>query len=99
MGERSTEETEIKIGQSVFDSDGYELGTVRGISESGFIVARGDDLGGLSITHDRAGPNYGEAELVWRCLQCGEVGDIDTFPEHCPGCNAPREHVYYWIED
>jgi hypothetical protein len=37
--------------------------------------------------------------LLWRCSDCGAVGDIEDVPDACPDCGAPREHLYYWIED
>jgi len=37
--------------------------------------------------------------LVWRCSQCGAVGDLGTLLEACPDCNTPREDRYYWTED
>lgn len=41
-------------------------------------------------------PAFGEAELMWRCWGCGEMGDIeDDLPEECPTCGARREDLYY----
>ncbi|WP_339104434.1 rubredoxin-like domain-containing protein [Haloterrigena salinisoli] len=37
---------------------------------------------------------------MWRCRTCGEMGRLeDDLPETCPGCVAPREELYYWVED
>jgi rubrerythrin len=53
----------------------------------------------LSAEHVRSGGAFGEAELTWRCWECGEMGAIETLPDECPSCGAPSEDLYYWIED
>ncbi|WP_255196171.1 DUF7130 family rubredoxin-like protein [Halorarius litoreus] len=46
------------------------------------------------------GQSFGEGYLMWRCGECGEMGDLeDGFPETCPNCDAPKEELLYWIED
>lgn len=89
----------VRIGQSVFDDEGTELGTVRGFDASGFFVSTRDGIEGMSVEHERAGHEFGEAELLWRCAECGELGDIADIPDRCPNCGAPKEAIYYWIED
>jgi rubrerythrin len=33
-------------------------------------------------------------------MTCGEMGEIDEgIPETCPGCDAPKEDLMYWLED
>lgn len=91
--------TVVDIGEPVFDAEGNELGTVRGFDEDGLFVTTRDGIESLSVAHGRAGGAFGEAELVWRCSSCGAVGDLESLPEACPECGAPREHLYYWIED
>lgn len=42
----------------------------------------------------------GTAASMWRCFTCGEMGRLsETVPDACPSCRAPREELYYWIED
>ncbi|ELY60779.1 DUF7130 family rubredoxin-like protein [Natronolimnohabitans innermongolicus] len=37
---------------------------------------------------------------MWRCRDCGEMGHLEEeLPPSCPGCDAPREDLYYWEED
>jgi rubrerythrin len=36
---------------------------------------------------------------MWRCWNCGAMGQIDEIPETCPDCGAPKEDIYYWTED
>lgn len=43
--------------------------------------------------------NFGEAHLVWRCDDCGELGPLTAFPTACPGCGAGREALFYCTED
>jgi rubrerythrin len=64
-----------------------------------FVSVR-EDVGSFSVEHVRAGHAYGEAELVWRCTECGEVGDLaETLPSTCPNCGVEREALMYWTED
>ncbi|WP_251342042.1 DUF7130 family rubredoxin-like protein [Haloplanus halophilus] len=92
-------ESDLTVGRTVYDSEGTALGTIRGFDEDGFFVTTREGIEALSIEHERAGHEFGEAELVWRCSRCGAVGDIDDMPEACPDCDAPREDLYYWTED
>lgn len=91
--------TRVAIGQPVYDEDGRQLGTIRGFDEDGFVVTARNGIEGLSIEHTRAGHEFGEATLMWRCSECGEVGDLEDLPQKCPSCGASREYIYYSIED
>ena len=90
---------DLTIGTTVYDDEGNELGSVRGFDEDGFFVSTRSGIDSLSVTHERAGHSFGEAELMWRCAECGEVGDIHAMPDECPSCGAPKEDIYYWTED
>ncbi|MFC7135909.1 DUF7130 family rubredoxin-like protein [Halobaculum litoreum] len=84
----------------MFTESGRAIGTVRGVDEHGVNVTTLEGIRSLSIEHERAGHEFGEGELVWRCSDCGEVGDLDGgLPDACPNCDAPREHRYYRTED
>jgi len=90
---------DIGFGDTVYDEAGNPLGTIRGLDDHGFHVTFDDGIGALSIAHLRSGLP-GEAELMWRCLNCGEMGDLeDELPASCPNCDAARESLYYWTED
>ncbi|MFB6254083.1 MAG: rubredoxin-like domain-containing protein [Halobacteriaceae archaeon] len=91
--------TSITIGQPVYNADGDKIGTIRGFESDGFYVTTKNNVESLSVEHERSGHEFGEAELVWRCSNCGEMGEIENIPEVCPGCNGPREDLYYWTED
>ena len=95
----SEEQTRVAVGATVYDETGRALGTVRGFDDDGFVVTTREDVGALSIEHERAGHEFGEGELTWRCNQCGEVGDINDLPEECPNCGADRTEIFYVIED
>lgn len=95
----SEETPPIGLGQPVFDEDGNEIGTVRGITEDGVVVTNRTGMAALSIEHEHTPHDIGEAELLWRCSQCGELGHIEGMPDECPGCGARKEELYYWIED
>ena len=91
---------QLGLGMSVYDDDGSELGQVRGFDEAGFYVTMREGVQALSIEHARTGHEFGEGHLVWRCTQCGEMGEIDDgLPDTCPNCDGPKEGLYYWTED
>ncbi|MFC4550527.1 MULTISPECIES: DUF7130 family rubredoxin-like protein [Halorussus] len=47
--------------------------------------------------HD-PGQQFGEGYIMWRCDECGEMGELDDgLPEECPNCGD--ENVYKWRED
>jgi hypothetical protein len=94
-----SEEPRPSVGQAVCNADRERLGTIRGFDEDGFFVTTREGIEALSIAHERAGHEFGEAELVWRCSRCGAVGDLGDLPSSCPDCSAPREDLYYWTED
>ena len=99
-GESVEEVPEIAFGQTVYDEEGIELGTIRGIDAGGFFVTTREGDESMSIQHARSGQSFGEAELMWRCIDCGEMGEIDEgLPETCPNCGTEKENLMYWTED
>ena len=91
---------EISLGDVVYDSERNVLGEIRGFDSDGFYVTMRDGYEAMSVEHSRAGHEFGEAELMWRCDECGEMGKIDDgMPDECPNCGAPKEDIYYWTED
>ena len=92
-------DTDVAIGKTVYDVQGNALGKIRGLEDDGFVVSTRDGIEALSIEHERAGHEFGEAELLWRCSECGELGDIDDLPEECPNCGVDKTALYYWTED
>ena len=104
-GEEGDEEAEeqvlqLDLGQTVYDEEGTALGEIRGFESSGFFVTTREGVESLSIEHARSGHDFGEAELMWRCTNCGEMGEIDDgLPEECPNCGEPKEALMYWTED
>jgi ABC-type ATPase with predicted acetyltransferase domain len=95
----SEETPSPSIGMTVYTEDGRELGHVRGFDEDGFFVTTREGIAALSVEHERSGHEFGEAELMWRCATCGEMGDIEELPGDCPNCGAPKEEIFYWTED
>ena len=89
----------VEIGQRVYDSDGNELGSVRGVDRAGFYVlveGREEQLAPITEIRDITGTIY----VMWRCWECGEMGRIEgELPPECPNCGAPKEELYYWAED
>lgn len=94
----TTASVDIKPGQIVYDEDGTELGRIQGMTERGFEVNIRDGLTKFSLEH-RPGKEFGEGYLMWRCTNCGEMGDLENVPEECPNCGAEKEELYAWTED
>lgn len=96
----SDDSPHLGLGATVYTDDGEALGTVRGFDEDGFYVTTREGIESLSVEHERSGHEFGEAELMWRCSECGEMGALqDSFPEECPSCGTEKENIYYWTED
>lgn len=90
----------ISFGEVLYNEEGEAVGTVRGMEERGVFVSTRGGVEALSIEHARSGHDFGNAELVWRCTICGEMGHIrDGVPDGCPNCSAAREELMYWTED
>jgi len=99
MSEQVDPET-LTFGTEIYDADGRELGRIRGFDEDGFYVTLAEGLAGLSSEHVAPDASFGEAELMWRCWDCGAMGSLEgEFPTNCGDCGAPREDLYYWTED
>ena len=47
-------------------------------------------------TLTQAESKAGEKTLLWRCAECGELGDIDDVPRLCPSCGGSGESIYYY---
>lgn len=90
----------IALGRVVYDEDGNSLGRIRGVEAGGFFVSIREGYASFTSEHAHAGGRFGEAELMWRCTECGEMGEIDAgLPENCPNCDTIRENLMYWTED
>lgn len=89
----------VSLGETVFNEDGDEIGTIRGFTDDGIVVTNRTGMAALSNEHERTPHEIGEAELMWRCIECGEMGKIDSLPDTCPNCGTRKENLYYWTED
>lgn len=98
--DREPERLDIEVGTAVYDRSGRKLGTVQGYGHHTFEVSIEEGHRALGEEHVRSEATVGEAELMWRCINCGEMGDIeDGIPGECPNCGHPREELMYWTED
>ncbi|WP_336025121.1 DUF7130 family rubredoxin-like protein [Halobellus salinisoli] len=88
----------LEPGQRVYDADGRAIGTIRAITETGVEVQTHGDVETVSLKQ-ALGSDAGEGYLLWRCVNCGELGDLDEIPDRCPGCGGPREDLYAYLED
>lgn len=99
--EQATEIVEsVALGGKIYNREGGYLGSVRGHEKGGFFVTTRKGVERLSIEHARSGHDFGEAHLMWRCMECGEMGKIgDGLPERCPNCGTKKEDLMWWTED
>lgn len=98
--EIDSETENIAFGQTLYTEDGTPVGQVRGIQDGGIFVTVREGAEALSVEHARSGHEFGEAHIMWRCRQCGEMGEIEGgLPEQCPNCGESKEHLMYWTED
>lgn len=96
----NSEDGTVSFGQTLYTDDGTPVGEVRGLNDGGVFVTVRDGVEALTVEHARSGHEFGEAELVWRCMECGEMGEIEGgLPPECPNCGAAKEELMYWTED
>jgi hypothetical protein len=95
----SEDATSAEPGDVLYDEDGDVVGVVDGVTEDGVEVRTTDSP--EAVAHEEEpGQSFGEGHLVWRCDDCGEVGDLEGgMPDACPNCDAPREALYRAEED
>ncbi|WP_232701895.1 DUF7130 family rubredoxin-like protein [Halobacterium wangiae] len=113
-GDDPPETVSIESGDTVYDDDGHVLGIVDEFTDEGFgveVIEAGPDVEmaeahaektdhGDEDEEDIPGKEFGEGYLMWRCEDCGEMGDLDDgIPEECPNCGAPKEHIHMAQED
>ena len=96
--ETSTDSVPVGPGAAVHDSDGQFLGRVTNLTNEGFEVEFPAPEG--SPGEELPGQEFGEGYLMWRCTECGEMGELaDGLPESCPSCDAPGEVLVDVQED
>jgi len=102
MEDRSdSDATRADPGERVFDADGRPLGRVAAVTDDGFEVVRQDatDPEGRD-NEELPGEGLGEGYIMWRCTDCGEMGELDEgIPSECPNCGAPEEALSEVKED
>lgn len=104
-GETPHEDEEMNLlqvdpGETLYTDEGDPVGEVRGVEEGGLFVTVRSGIESLSIEHARSGHAMGIGHLMWRCMSCGEMGQIEGgLPGTCPSCGDPREDLMYWTED
>lgn len=99
----------IEHGETVYNEHGDELGIVGDFNENGFdvkIIDQSADIETPDSNEDvtgedeKPGKEFGEGYLMWRCENCGEMGDLeDGYPDECPNCGASKENIAKALED
>lgn len=97
----SSDDLRVKPGEQVYSQNGRLLGRVSGIDDDTFEVEKvGENDSAGASEEELPGPDFGEGYIMWRCGDCGEMGELDDgFPESCPSCGAPEEAISATLED
>lgn len=89
---------DLEPGEMVYDQGGQLLGRVTGVTATGYEIELldPDEVDPEEIP----GQEFGEGYLMWRCNDCGEMGQLDDgMPETCPDCGAAKEELSEVRED
>lgn len=91
----------VDAGEMVFNEDGEPLGLVTDTTEVGFEVGSADEIDPRRGNHEQVpGQEFGEGYLMWRCRDCGKMGQLeDGMPSSCPNCGALEEALMAVEED
>lgn len=102
MQEHSESDTSrVEPGETVFDDVGQPLGMVTATTEDGFEVETGTATDAqVDDQEELPGQGVGEGYIMWRCADCGEMGELeDGIPSQCPNCGASEEMLSEVVED
>jgi Zn finger protein HypA/HybF involved in hydrogenase expression len=88
----------VTISETVYNESGKPLGTVRGVDADGFYVLGSERAPKTTIAE--ALEITERDHVMWRCWECGAMDQTEgSLPSNCPDCGAPREDLYYYVED
>lgn len=97
MEESQAVEHSPDVGEGVYDANGRFLGRVSGLVDEGFEIEFPLDQSELE---EIPGQEFGEGFLMWRCGDCGEMGELDEgLPASCPSCGVSQEAIVVVEED
>ncbi|MFW5919202.1 MAG: DUF7130 family rubredoxin-like protein [Halanaeroarchaeum sp.] len=93
-----SERSALEPGEIVYDRRARPVGRITGTTDDGFAVEAvpvdGDE------SEELPGQEFGEGYLMWRCSECGEMGELDDgMPEACPNCDVEKEALSEVLED
>jgi rubrerythrin len=84
--------TSFEPGMAVYDDENNEIGVISELTDEGFEVSAEDDPQTLD-REDDPGQEFGEGYIMWRCENCGEMGELeDGLPSECPSCDSENVH-------
>ncbi len=101
----TSEDVSVQRNEEIYNDDGVLVGVVGDPTEEGFAV---ETVGDTTVEHgdaavseaDDPGQEFGEGYIMWRCTECGEMGELDDgLPGACPNCGAPKEALATQRED
>ncbi|MDS0259860.1 hypothetical protein NDI56_10695 [Haloarcula sp. S1CR25-12] len=101
----SSEDVSVQRNEEIYNDDGVLVGIVGDATEEGFRVETVADAtvehGDAATTDEETpGQEFGEGYIMWRCTECGEMGELDDgLPAECPNCGAPKEALATQRED
>lgn len=100
-----SDDVSVQRNEEIYNDDGALVGVVGDATEEGFTV---ETVAGATVEHgdsavsneETPGQEFGEGYIMWRCTDCGEMGELDDgLPAECPNCGAPKEALAKQRED
>ena len=101
----TSEDVSVQRNEEIYNDDGVLVGVVSDATDDGFVV---ETVASATVEHGDAatsdeetpGQEFGEGYIMWRCTECGEMGELDDgLPEECPNCGEPKEALAKQRED
>lgn len=88
----------LEPGETVYDRRGRAVARITGMTDNGFEIEAIE--AGEADGEEIPGQEFGEGFLMWRCTECGEMGELnDGMPSTCPECGAEKEALTGVVED
>lgn len=93
-----SDEMSLEPGEEVYDRRGRAVARITGMTDNGYEIEAIEES--EADGEEMPGPDFGEGYLMWRCTECGEMGELDDgMPETCPECGAKKEALTGVVED
>jgi len=87
----------VEPGETVYNRRGRPVGRITGVTDTGYEF---ETLEEAEDVETIPGKEFGEGYIMWRCTECGEMGELDDgLPSACPSCGTEKEALTSVVED